>query len=117
MKISDIYCVTTLPHLLSVPHVQTCVLVPVSCLVLVGAAPAPWTQYLQYLPDTVQAFVNSTLEQGQEVALDLYEDIKEEVLDKTAPNMEGLQGVIGKTVGELMGISDTAGEISKVDLS
>ena len=98
---------------------QTCVLVPVTCLVLVGAAPAPapWTQYLQYLPDTVQAFVNSTLEQGQEVAMDLYDDIKEEVLDKTAPNMEGLQGVIGKTVGELMGISDTAGEISKADLS
>ena len=96
---------------------QTCVLVPVTCLALVGAAPAPWTQYLQYLPDTVQAFVNSTLEQGQEVALDLYDDIKEEVLDKTAPNMEGLQGVIGKTVGELMGISDTAREISKVDLS
>ena len=117
MKISDIYCVTTLPHLLHVPHVQTCVLVPVSCLVLVGAAPTPWTQYLQYLPDTVQAFVNSTLEQGQEVAMDLYDDIKEEVLDKTAPNMEGLQGVIGKTVGELMGISDTAGEISKADLS
>ena len=109
--------VTTFRHLLSVPHVQTCVLVPVTCLALVGAAPAPWTQYLQYLPDTVQDFVNSTLEQGQEVALDLYDDIKEEVLDKTAPNMEGLQGVIGKTVGELMGISDTAREISKADLS
>merc|ERR1711963_1249732 len=72
----------------------------ISSLVLGSAVAAPqdYQSYLsqlhqyrmEYLPESVNSYINKTWEEGRDVAYDLYDDIKEEVLSKSDAHVDAL---------------------------
>jgi len=72
----------------------------ISSLVLGSAVAAPQDyqsyldqlhQYrLEYLPESVNSYINKTWEEGREVAYDLYDDIKEEVISKSDVHVDAM---------------------------
>merc|ERR1712184_357 len=72
----------------------------ISSLVLgsVVAAPQDYQSYLdqlhqyrlEYLPESVNSYINKTWEEGREVAYDLYDDIKEEVISKSDVHVDAM---------------------------
>ena len=50
---------------------------------------------------------------GTDVVYDLYDDVMEEVVDRTSGQMQGIMGTMMRTFGELNQISDTVDRISK----
>ena len=45
---------------------------------------------MEYLPASVNSYINKTWEEGREVAYDLYDDIKEEVLSKSDVHVDAM---------------------------
>merc|ERR1711962_1023978 len=78
----------------------------ISSLVLGSAVAAPqdYQSYLsqlhqyrmEYLPESVNSFINKTWEEGRDVAYDLYDDIKEEVLSKSDAHVDALTDMMEK---------------------
>jgi hypothetical protein len=72
----------------------------ISTLVLGSAVAAPqdYQSYLdqihqyrmEYLPASVNSYINKTWEEGREVAYDLYDDIKEEVISKSDVHVDAM---------------------------
>merc|ERR1711962_897535 len=68
------------------------------------AAPQDYQSYLsqlhqyrmQYLPESVNSYINKTWEEGRDVAYDLYDDIKEEVLSKSDAHVDALTNMMEK---------------------
>merc|ERR1712227_51779 len=101
--------------LLSVCCLQARMLVKVSILLFVSvlsAEGAPvassWlSSYItDYLPPTLQKFLNDTIDEGTNVVYDLYDDIKEEVIDKSADNIGKITYTLQTMMGRLNDISD-----------
>ena len=46
----------------------------------------------------------------------MYDDIKEEVVDKTSNQVGGIMGTLMRTMGQLNDISETVDKISKIRL-
>lgn len=81
-------------------------------LASVSGAPAPqYSQYLSYLPATLQVFVNKTLEEGREVVYDLYDDVKEEVVEPLSPRVTDMMATASRVMGQVNRISDTVDKI------
>merc|ERR1712147_197282 len=79
----------------------------ISVLASVWGAPAPqYSQYLSYLPATLQ-----TLEEGREVVYDLYDDVKEEVVEPLAPQVTNMMATASRVMGQLNAISDKVDKI------
>merc|ERR1711962_665684 len=78
----------------------------ISSLVLGSAVAAPqdYQSYLsqlhqyrmEYLPESVNSYINKTWEEGRDVAYDLYDDIKEEVLSKSDAHVDALTDMMEK---------------------
>merc|ERR1711997_671331 len=78
----------------------------ISSLVLGSAVAAPqdYQSYLsqlhqyrmEYLPESVNSYINKTWEEGRDVAYDLYDDIKEEVLSKSDSHVDALTNMMEK---------------------
>jgi len=72
----------------------------ISSLVLGSAVAAPQDyqsyldqlhQYrLEYLPESVNSYINKTWEEGRDIAYDLYDDIKEEVISKSDVHVDAM---------------------------
>merc|ERR1712032_704065 len=72
----------------------------ISSLVLGSAVAAPqdYQSYLsqlhqyrmEYLPESVNSYINKTWEEGRDVAYDLYDDIKEEVISKSDVHVDAM---------------------------
>merc|ERR1712203_1238355 len=72
----------------------------ISSLVLGSAVAAPQDyqgylsqlhQYrMEYLPESVNSYINKTWEEGRDVAYDLYDEIKEEVISKSDVHVDAL---------------------------
>merc|ERR1712088_928161 len=72
----------------------------ISSLVLGSAVAAPQDyqgylsqlhQYrMEYLPESVNSYINKTWEEGKDVAYDLYDEIKEEVISKSDVHVDAL---------------------------
>merc|ERR1711934_1106134 len=78
----------------------------------VSGAPAPqYSQYLSYLPATLQVFVNKTLEEGREVVYDLYDDVKEEVVEPLSPRLTNMMASATRVMGQVNAISDKVDKI------
>ena len=60
-----------------------------------------------------QVFVNKTLEEGREVVYDLYDDVKEEVVEPLSPEVNSVMTTAARVMGQLSSIKDTVDEISK----
>merc|ERR1712227_560351 len=91
--------------------VKVATLVLVSVLSVEGAPVASpsnwWSSYItDYLPPTIQKLVNDTIDQGTDVVYDLYDDIKEEVIDKSADNIGKITYTLNTMMGRLNDISD-----------
>merc|ERR1711868_84936 len=91
--------------------VKAATLVLVSVLSVEGAPVASpsnwWSSYItDYLPPTIQKLVNDTIDQGTDVVYDLYDDIKEEVIDKSADNIGKITYTLNAMMGRLNDISD-----------
>merc|ERR1712227_503349 len=95
---------------------QARMLVKVSILLLVSVlsaegAPTAASSWLSgyitdYLPPTLQKFLNDTIDEGTDVVYDLYDDIKEEVIDKSADNIGKITYTLQTMMGRLNDISD-----------
>merc|ERR1711962_222570 len=78
----------------------------ISSLVLGSAVATPqdYQSYLsqlhqyrmEYLPESVNSYINKTWEEGRDVAYDLYDDIKEEVLSKSDAHVDALTDMMEK---------------------
>merc|ERR1712126_291417 len=100
----------------SVCCLQPRMLVKVSILLLVSVlsaegAPTAASSWLSgyitdYLPPTLQKFLNDTIDKGTDVVYDLYDDIKEEVIDKSADNIGKITYTLQTMMGRLNDISD-----------
>eukprot|EP00090_Calanus_glacialis_P002852 TRINITY_DN12106_c1_g1_i3.p1 TRINITY_DN12106_c1_g1~~TRINITY_DN12106_c1_g1_i3.p1 ORF type:complete len:257 (+),score=83.82 TRINITY_DN12106_c1_g1_i3:46-771(+) len=62
--------------------------------------------YHSYLPESAQRFINETIEDGKDVAYDVYDDVKEEVVKKTADNVESLTGVLSEMFNKFSKITN-----------
>ena len=51
---------------------------------------------MEYLPESVNSYINKTWEEGRDVAYDLYDDIKEEVLSKSDAHVDALTDMMEK---------------------
>merc|ERR1719284_277060 len=68
------------------------------------AAPQDYQSYLsqlhqyrmEYLPESVNSYINKTWEEGRDVAYALYDDIKEEVLSKSDAHVDALTDMMEK---------------------
>ena len=69
--------------------------------------------YHSYLPESAQRFINETIEDGKDVAYDVYDDVKEEVVNKTADNVESLTGVLSGMINKLSKITNSVSGICK----
>ena len=56
------------------------------------AAASNETNYyrMEYLPESVNSYINKTWEEGRDVAYDLYDDIKEEVISKSDVHVDAM---------------------------
>jgi len=45
---------------------------------------------MEYLPESVNSYINKTWEEGRDVAYDLYDDIKEEVISKSDVHVDAM---------------------------
>ena len=45
---------------------------------------------MEYLPESVNSYINKTWEEGKDVAYDLYDEIKEEVISKSDVHVDAL---------------------------
>merc|ERR1712126_188744 len=89
--------------------VKVSILLFVSVLSAEGApAASSWlSSYItDYLPPTLQKFLNDTIDEGTDVVYDLYDDIKEEVIDKSADNIGKITYTLQTMMGRLNDISD-----------
>merc|ERR1711936_1294798 len=78
----------------------------ISSLVLGSAVAAPQNyqsyfdqlhQYrMEYLPASVNSYINKTWEEGRDVAYDLYDDIKEEVISKSDVHVDAMTKMMEK---------------------
>ena len=57
--------------------------------------------------------MNKTLEEGREVVYDLYDDVKEEVVEPLAPQVTNMMATATRVMGQVNQISDTVDKISK----
>ena len=69
--------------------------------------------YSSYLPESAQQFINETIDDGKDVVYDIYDDVKEEVVNKTASNVESLTNVLGGMFSKFQKIKDSLNGISK----
>ena len=60
-----------------------------------------------------QVFVNKTLEEGREVVHDLYDDVKEEVVEPLSPQVNDMMATASRVMGQVNRISDTVDKISE----
>jgi len=60
-------------------------------------------------------FVNNTIEDGKEVVYDIYDDVREEIINKTSDNVESLSEVIGGLFNKVNKISNYVSEIIMED--
>ena len=60
-----------------------------------------------------QVFVNKTLEEGREVVHDLYDDVKEEVVEPLSPRVTDMMATASRVMGQVNRISDTVDKISE----
>ena len=58
-------------------------------------------------------FVNKTLEEGREVVYDLYDDVKEEVVEPLSPQVTDMMATASRVMGQVNRISDTVDKISE----
>ena len=89
-----------------------------SCLLVASctAAPQSYQSYLDqlqqyrlaYLPASLNTYINDTFEDGKEVAYDLYEDIKEEVVAKSEIQVDALTKLLESFVERVMRIRQSA---------
>jgi len=59
---------------------------------------------LAYLPQSLNAYINDTLEDGRDVAYDLYDDIKEEVVAKSSVQVDALTKLMERFMVRMMGV-------------
>ena len=57
--------------------------------------------------------MNKTLEEGREVVYDLYDDVKEEVVEPLAPQVTDMMATATRVMGQVNQISDTVDKISE----
>merc|ERR1712227_1188696 len=96
--------------------VKAATLVLVSVLPVEGAPVASpsnwWSSYItDYLPPTIQKLVNDTIDQGTDVVYDLYDDIKEEVIDKSADNVDTIMTRRKLTKKEMIEVQERVAEL------
>ena len=60
-----------------------------------------------------QVFVNKTLEEGREVVYDLYDDVREEVVEPLSPQVSDRMATATRVMGQVNQISDTVDKISE----
>ena len=78
------------------------------------ASTAPWiSDYISFLPANVQNFVNETLTGGEEVVDQLYDDVKEELLDKTAHHVDSFTDVLSDMMEKYHEFGESVDSISK----
>jgi hypothetical protein len=68
-------------------------------------------EYRKYLPDSFTAYLNETLEDGKAVAFELYEDWKEEVLDKSLGQVDAMTKLMKKFIERVMAIREDIGAV------
>ena len=57
--------------------------------------------------------MNKTLEEGREVVYDLYDDVKEEVVEPLAPQVTDMMATATRVMSQVNQISDTVDKISE----
>ena len=57
--------------------------------------------------------MNKTLEEGREVVYDLYDDVKEEVVEPLSPRVTDMMATASRVMGQVNRISDTVDKISE----
>ena len=57
--------------------------------------------------------MNKTLEEGREVVYDLYDDVKEEVVEPLSPQVSDMMASASRVMGQINDISDKVDKISK----
>jgi len=70
--------------------------------------------YNSYLPNSIHDFLNKTIQDGRDVLYDIYDDVNEEVVDKTSMNIKSLTEVFDGIFSRLKDVSNSINDISKV---
>jgi len=91
-----------------------------TCLALASsssAAPAPaspqeyWNMIqeyrLNYLPESLNGYLNETFEDGKQIVYDLYDDIKEEVVEKSNKQVDAVTELMEKFIKRAMEIHES----------
>merc|ERR1712198_626435 len=76
------------------------------CAINGAPKPAPFYEYLAYLPPSVSSFVNKTYHEASEVVYDLYDDVKEEIIEKAGGDIQQIGETILSIMNQLNQISD-----------
>jgi len=76
------------------------------CAINGAPKPAPFYEYLAYLPPSVSSFVNKTYHEASEVVYDLYDDVKEEIIEKAGGDVQQIGETILSIMNQLNQISD-----------
>eukprot|EP00092_Neocalanus_flemingeri_P024881 GFUD01026981.1.p1 GENE.GFUD01026981.1~~GFUD01026981.1.p1 ORF type:complete len:241 (+),score=86.26 GFUD01026981.1:145-867(+) len=71
--------------------------------------------YHSYLPESAQKFINKTIDDGKDIVYDIYDDVKEEVVSKTAGNIDSLTNVLGGMFNKFQNIKDSVNDIIMQD--
>ena len=69
--------------------------------------------YHSYLPESAQMCINESIDDGKDLVYDIYDDVKEEVVNKTADNVESLTVVLSGMINKFSKITNNVDGISK----
>jgi len=84
------------------------------------ASPVPWlsswiSSYNSYVPQSAARFLNETFEDGRDVVYDLYDDVREELINKTSDNVDRITGLFEDMFGDFKTFGSSLDKIEDVD--
>merc|ERR1711962_1502010 len=71
--------------------------------------------YRSYLPESLNSYLNKTLDDGLEMAYDLYDDFKEEVLEKSTQQVDAMTDLMKNFISRVLSIHKDIGNVLEQD--
>merc|ERR1712098_879595 len=71
--------------------------------------------YRSYLPESLNSYLNKTLDDGLEMAYDLYDDFKEEVLEKSTQQVDAMTDLMQNFISRVLSIHKDIGNVLEQD--
>merc|ERR1711872_160850 len=71
--------------------------------------------YRSYLPESLNSYLNKTLDDGLEMAYDLYDDFKEEVLEKSTQQVDAMTDLMKNFISRVLSIHKDIGGVLEQD--